>query len=128
MKIKNILCLILAVMILTSICGCGKEGITILPAPYDNQTQYDFALSGNIVKAGEYSLLFNGKLGFPTLHKEGHEKVWDSSIAGSFAASSIFIEVYDPEYESFLTVKSVDAVKEGRVKAEEITTNTYSCI
>ena len=121
MKIKNILCLILAVMILTSICGCGKEGITILPAPYDNQTQYDFALSGNIVKAGEYSLLFNGKLGFPTLHKEGHEKVWDSSIAGSFAASSIFIEVYDPEYESFLTVKSVDAVKEGRVKAEEIT-------
>lgn len=121
MNIKKILCLILAVIILSSICGCGKKGVTILPAQYDSQTQYDFVLNNEIAKAGEYSLSFDGKLGFPILSKETSAKNWDSSLAGSFAASSIFIEIYDPEYESFLTVKSVDAVGEGRVKAEEIT-------
>ncbi len=121
MKIKNILCLILAVIILASVCGCGKKGITILPAAYDSQTIYDFTINGEIAKVEDYSLSFNGKLGFPTLYKEGSQKVWDSSLAESLSASAIFVEVYDPEYETFITVKSVDAVKEGRVKAEEIT-------
>ena len=91
MKIKKILCLILALIILASVCGCGKKGVTILPAAYDSQTMYDFGLKGQIAKVGDYSLSFNGNLGFPILNKDGSSKKWDSSLNSSFAASSIFI-------------------------------------
>lgn len=121
MKIKNIVCLILAVMILASICGCGKKGVTILPAPYDSTTQYDFSVKGEIAKVGSYTLAFDEKFGFPVVYNDETGKKWDSSLEGSVAASAIFINLYDPEYESFTTVKSVDAVGEGRVKSEIIT-------
>lgn len=121
MKFKKIACLMSVMMILATVCGCGKKSVTILPAPYDSQTQYDFTLNGEIATVGDYSLSFEGNLGFPVLAKNGSAKKWDSSLENSFAASSIFIDLYDPEFESFVTVKSIDAVVEGRVRAEEIT-------
>lgn len=121
MKIKKLVCLILAVMILASICGCGKKGVTILPAPYDSTTQYDFSVKGEVAKVGSYTLAFDEKSGFPVVYNDESKKKWDSSLKGSFAASAIFVKLYDPEYESFVTVKSVEAVGEGRVKTETIT-------
>lgn len=121
MKIKKIACLILALMITTSICGCGNKGVTIIPAVYDSQAQHEFTANGVVANMGDYSLSFDGALGFPVVTKNGSAKKWDSSLEGSFAASSIFVDVYDPEYESFVTVKSIDCVVEGKVKSEEIT-------
>lgn len=121
MKAKKIVCLILALMILISICGCGKKDSTILAAPYDSTTQYDFSTKGEVAKVGDYTLAFDDKLGFPMVYKAGTEKKWDASLAGAFTASSIFVELYDVAYDSFMTVKSIDAVFEGRVKSESIT-------
>ena len=121
MKFKKIACLILALMITSSVSGCGKKGITIIPAAYDSQTMHEFTSNGVVATTGDYSLSFDGKLGFPIVEKKGTDKKWDSSLKNSFAASSIFVDLYDPEYESFVTVKSIDCVVEGRVKSEEIT-------
>ena len=68
MKIKKLICLVLAVMILGSLSGCGKKGVTILPATYDSTTQYDFTSKGDVAKVGIYNLAFDEKLGFPMLH------------------------------------------------------------
>ena len=64
MNIKKLICLILAVMILGSLCGCGKKGITILPAAYDSTTQHEFSTTGDVAKVGVYNLAFDEKLGF----------------------------------------------------------------
>lgn len=121
MKIKKIACLILALIIVATICGCGEKGITILPAPYDSETKYDITVSGKVAKSGDYTLYLDENLGFPILTKDGTSKKWDSSLAGSFVASSVIVDLYYEEYESFITVNSVDAVTMGRVKTEEIT-------
>lgn len=121
MKIKKIACLILSLAIIATICGCAKKGVVIMPAAYDSTTQYDFSLKGEPVTVGDYTLSFDDSLGFPIVSKDGTDKVWDSSVEALFASSAIFIDVYDAEFESFQTVKSIDAVGEGRVKAEPIT-------
>ncbi len=120
MKIKKLACLTLALMIIATVCSCGNEDVTILQAPYDKDTQYEF-LQGDAVNIGDYTLTFDEKLGFPILAKEGATKVWDSSLADTFISSSIFVKIYDPTFETFSVVKSADAVREGRVKSEAIT-------
>ena len=120
MKIKKLACLTLALMIIATICSCGKKGVTILQAPYDKETQHEFS-QGEAVNVGDYTLTFDEKLGFPILAKEGATKVWDSSLGDTFISSSIYVKIYDPTFETFSVVKSADAVKEGRVKSETIT-------
>lgn len=121
MNFKKISCLILAVMILSAVCGCGKKGIVILPAAYDSQTQYEFPGTGEVASAGGFSLSFDEKFGFPIFSGESFQKRWDSSLGGNMSASTLFVKLYDPTYEAFTTVKSVDAVGEGRVKFEPVT-------
>lgn len=119
MSFKRISCFILTAVLLLGACACGKSDIVILPAAYDSATQYEFA--GEAVTVGDYTLSFDKKLGFPVLSGKGFDKKWDSSLGGNMAASSIFVKLYDPTYESFTTIKSVDAVGEGRVKSEPVT-------
>ena len=87
MKIKKLACLTLALMIIATVCSCGKKGVTILQAPYDKEAQHEF-LQGDAVNIGEYTLTFDEKLGFPILAKEGATKVWDSSLGDTFISSS----------------------------------------
>ena len=122
MNFKKISCLFLAAMILFGVCGCGKDNnIVILPAVYDSNTQYEFTGAGEAATVGDYTLSFDEKLGFPSLSVKDYKRVWDSSLGGNISASALFIKLYDPTYESFVTVKSVDAVQEGRVKFEPVT-------
>ena len=122
MNFKKISCLFLAAMLLLGLCGCGKSNdIVILPAVYDSNTQYEFTGAGEVATVGDYTLSFDEKLGFPILSVKDFKKAWDSSLGGIMSASALFIKLYDPTYESFVTVKSVDAVKEGRVKFEPVT-------
>ena len=121
MSFKKISCLALAVMLTAAVCGCGNKGVVILPAAYDSQTQYDFADAAQDITVGDYTLSFDEKLGFPIFSGGDSGKKWDSSLGGNIAASALFIKLYDPTYESFVTVKSVDAAGEGRVKFEPVT-------
>lgn len=121
MSFKKISCLALAVMLTAAVCGCGNKGVVILPAAYDSQTQYDFADAAQDITVGDYTLSFDEKLGFPIFSGGDSGKKWDSSLGGNIAASALFVKLYDPTYESFVTVKSVDAAGEGRVKFEPVT-------
>lgn len=121
MNFKRISCLFLAAMLLFGLCGCGKEGVVILPAAYDSQTQFEFAGGDAVATSGDFTLSFDKKLGFPILSGKDFQKKWDSSLGGNIAASTLYIKLYDPTYESFTTIKSVDAVNEGRVKFEPVT-------
>ena len=120
MSFKKISCLFFAAVLLLCATACGKDDIVILPAAYDSTTRYDFKDAGS-ANAGDYTLSFDKKLGFPIFSAKDFSKKWDSSLGGNMAASALFVKLYDPTYESFTTVKSVDAVNEGRVKFEEIT-------
>ena len=88
MKFKKISCLFLTAVLLLGACACGKNDIVIVPAAYDSETQYEFA--AETVSAGDYTLSFDKKLGFPILSKKDFEKKWDSSLGGNMAASSLF--------------------------------------
>ena len=120
MNFKKFFCLALAVTALSVACGCGKKGVIIIPAAYDNQTQYEF-VGGEAASVGDFTLSFDEKSGFPIFSGSNFQKIWDSSLGGNIAASALFVKLYDPTYESFVTVKSVEAIAENRVKFEAIT-------
>ena len=133
MNIKRITCLLIALVLLLSVCGCSEKnkGIVIQKAPFDSQTQYDLPEGKVIATAGEYTLLLDGKYGLPILQKEGCEKnwalapidfldTWDYEFGVPISQSGLFLKFYDPTYESFFTVNSSDAVKEKRIRIDEV--------
>ncbi|MBO4733844.1 MAG: hypothetical protein J5662_05120, partial [Clostridia bacterium] len=132
MNFKKIACLILMIAVLFSLCGCGNDNkIIIQKAPFDAETLYDIPEDKTLATAGDYTLLLNGKYGFPVLTKAGCERTWDLSPTGFLdgwnyeygvpvSASSLFLKYYDPEYDAFFTANSSDAVKNGRVKFDQI--------
>ncbi len=133
MKIKKIICLLLAFTVVFAISGCGKKnGVTILPPEYDSETMYSFPESQVLADAGDYTLSFDGKYGSPVIKSTVSEKEW-SVLPADFldkwnyefgtpiSQSQIFIKIYDPTYESFFTINSSDAVAQDRIKVEEIT-------
>lgn len=134
MNIKRITCLIITIaLLLSSFCGCGGDkGFIIQKAPYDSETQYDIPDSKVLATAGDYTLSLDGKYGLPILRKNGCNKSWDVApikylnswdyeFGTPISQSALFLEFYDPAYESFFTVNSSEAVADGRIRVDEIT-------
>lgn len=132
MNYKRITCLILAVLLCASVCGCSEsKKMVIYKGTYISGVQYDMPEGKNLAAIGEYTLSIEGEHASPLLCKTGCGKTWgilpvdflskwDYEFGSPISESALFLTYYDPTYESFFTVNSSDAVPKGRILSKEV--------
>ena len=132
MSVKKISCLMLAVLLCISVCGCSKKSsMVIYRGTYISGVQYDMPESNTLAFAGYYELSVEGEHGSPLLSKTGAEKTWgilpvdylsgwDYEYGSPISESALFLTYYDATYEKTFTVNSSDAVPKGRMLSKEV--------